>query len=355
MHSACPQQTERPGGEAAGRRRGTIGPCLAECSHSACPQRKEHARCQRRGHRVRGAPKRATRLTPPPHRGGQRGSEAGGEAKKGRAPPTADKCRASCLHRARNVHTPEKRQQGRPPPPQEGDEDGVPPADRAARWGGSRERTRYNRAVPRRVLAPCLPPTEGTCQGRGHRVRRATKGATRLTPPPHSGRKRGAEASGEAKKGRAPPRRQVPCLVPASCSQRACSGGQTTRAPPPPLHPHPPRKGTRTARRRQGDMGGGRRRDHKAGGRDERQAVGAPGSLNPAMKLTNKVPERGKKVGGKQGTARTRESRKERGKHQGRKRGGARANTADGGGRGDKSPKETLARDPTPGVWGPPR
>ena len=35
--------------------------------------------------------------------------------------------------------------------------------------------------------------------------------------------------------------------------------------------------------------------------------------------------------------------------------GGARANTADGGGRGHKSPKETLARDPTPGVWGPPR
>ena len=61
-------------------------------------------------------------------------------------------------------------------------------------------------------------------------------------------------------------------------------------------------------------MGGGRRTDHKAGGRDGRHAVGTPSSLNPALKLTNKVPERGKKAGGRQGMTGTRESRKERGK-----------------------------------------
>ena len=133
-------------------------------------------------------------------------------------------------------------------------------------------------------------------------------------PPPHRGRKRGAEASGEAKMGCAPPRRPVPRLVPALCSQRACYGGQTTRAPLPPPSPPPSQEGDEDGEETAWGHGGGRRRDHMAGGRDERQAGGAPGSLNPALKLTNKVPERGKKAGGKQGTAGTWESRKERGK-----------------------------------------
>ena len=34
--------------------------------------------------------------------------------------------------------------------------------------------------------------------------------------------------------------------------------------------------------------------------------------------------------------------------------GGAGANTAEGGGRGERGPKETLARDPASGVWPPP-
>ena len=54
-----------------------------------------------------------------------------GAAKKGRAnrkgvcPPPTGKCRATCLHRARNVHAPEERTTRAPPqspPPQEGDE-----------------------------------------------------------------------------------------------------------------------------------------------------------------------------------------------------------------------------------------
>ena len=83
-------------------------------------------------------------------------------------------------------------------------------------------------------------------------------------------------------------------------------------APPPP--PPPSQEGDQDGEDTAWGHGGGRRSDHKAAGRDGRQAVGAPGSLNPALKLTNKVPERGKKAGGKQGTAGTSESRKERGK-----------------------------------------
>ena len=56
-----------------------------------------------------------------------------------RPPPPADKCSASCLQRARNVHAPEERQPGRPPPPkppapQEGDEGGEETA--RGNWGG---------------------------------------------------------------------------------------------------------------------------------------------------------------------------------------------------------------------------
>ena len=86
--------------------------------------------------------------------------------------------------------------------------------------------------------------------------------------------------------------------------------------------------------------------------------MGTPGSLNPALKLTYKVPERGKKAGGRQGTAGTWEGRGKRrkggGKPQGRQRGGKGQHGGRGGGRGDKSPKETPARDPTSGVGGPP-
>ena len=81
----------------------------------------QHACHHRRGRRARRARKGATRLTPtPPHRARKRGTEASRAAKKGRAskkraPPPADKCRASCLHCARSVHAPEERQQERPP------------------------------------------------------------------------------------------------------------------------------------------------------------------------------------------------------------------------------------------------
>ena len=59
---------------------------------------------------------------------------------------------------------------------------------------------------------------------------------------------------------------------------------------------------------------------------------------------------------GKQGKARAWENRKGRGKG-GNPRvesRGAKANTADGGGFGERGPKETVARDPTPGVCPPP-
>ena len=67
----------------------------AQREHAPCkPQQGDHRGCDRR---VGRATTGATRLAPPPHL--QR-----------------DKCRASCLHRARDVLTPGDRQRGSPPP-----------------------------------------------------------------------------------------------------------------------------------------------------------------------------------------------------------------------------------------------
>ena len=85
--------------------------------------------------------------------------------------------------------------------------------------------------------------------------------------------------------------------------------------------------------------------------------MGAPGSLNPDQKLTNKMPERGRAEGegrGEAGHGGGLGEQKEGGNPK-VESGGTGANTAEGGGRGERGPKETLARDPTPGVWGAPR
>ena len=154
---------------------------------------------------------------------------------KGSSPPPlpADKCRATCSHRARNVHAQGERATNQ--------------TTAAGKHGG------YTVVVECacNVRATCLSPEAGTQDTKG------TEGShTANHRPPRRARTRGTEASWEAKKGRAnrkrappPPYRQVPRLVLASCSQRACSGGKATRAPPPPP-PQPFLRG------RKGEMGG---------------------------------------------------------------------------------------------------
>ena len=80
----------------------------------------------------------------------------------------------------------------------------VPATDRAAGWGGSKEKKRYNRAVARRVLAQCLPPTEGTCLF-PEAGTRGTKGAEEshtANTPHQTGRKRETEAHGSKRQHR---------------------------------------------------------------------------------------------------------------------------------------------------------
>ena len=73
-----------------------------------------------------------------------------------------------------------------PPPPREVEEEsgrteGVPPADKAAGWGGSRERARNHKAVPKGSSHRTCPK-QREHRGRVHRVQRAMKGDTRQTP-----------------------------------------------------------------------------------------------------------------------------------------------------------------------------
>ena len=104
------------------------------------------------------------------------------------------------------------------------------------------------------VLAICV--LHACHQRRGRRARRAPKGATGLNPPPpptererEEPKRAGRPRREERTKREPPPPRQVPRLVLASCSQRACSGGKATRGPLPPLTPTPSGRG----RGRRGD------------------------------------------------------------------------------------------------------
>ena len=268
MRSACPQQTEQPGGEAAGGRRGTTGPCLAECSHSACPQRKEHACCQRRGHRVRRAPKRATRLTPPPpHRGRKRGTEAGGEAKKRRAPPPQTSAApracivlAACILRRKD-------NKGAPPPPltptpsgrgrrQRGDGKRAP--NRQSSWVGRQQgEDEVQQGRASQSARTVLAPNGGNMPGAGTQGTKGAEGSHTANPPPppHREKERSrSERGGQEGKSPSPQTSAAPraCIVLAACMLRRTDNKGT----PPPPHPQTPRKGTMTARGQNGDMGG---------------------------------------------------------------------------------------------------
>ena len=117
----------------------------------------------------------------------------------------------------------------------------VSPIERAAGSGGGREKKRYNRAVPRTVLAQCLPLTEGVCsmlEAGTQGTKGAEEGHTANPPPPQRGTEGNRSGRGGQEEKTPPHRIQVPRLVLASCSQRAYSGERTTR-PPPPTPPHP--------------------------------------------------------------------------------------------------------------------
>ena len=130
--------------------------------HALCkPQRGDHRGCDRRvGRATTGATRQA-----PPHL--QR-----------------DKCRASCLHRARDVLTPEDRLRGSPPPPpQRGDSEGT--------WGGGRGQTdtprgetsgeRWRKKKTKETNAPQQGQTagaDGTRQEPGSTARGVGKGDT---------------------------------------------------------------------------------------------------------------------------------------------------------------------------------
>ena len=125
----------------------------------------------------------------------------------------------------------------------------------------------------------------------------------------------------------------MPCLVPAPCFQRACAKGRTARMPPPPPPPSP------TPTRGKGEGG-----EETARGQEKKTQSEQP--RTPTRQSRDR--QQGQtEHGGSQGTQQ-----------------GARVSApgdesweagTNGGGRGDKSPRTTLVRYPTSGVWGPPR
>ena len=280
--------------------------------------------------------------------------EKGGKAQRKPPPPTptastrACVVLASCLRHAcyEGTTTSPPPPPHTPPPPQgwgmkvgEG-EKRTPPEDKAAGWGGSGERVRdgpHDRA--RREHAP-YKPQRGDHRGCERRVGRATTGATRQAPPPAEG--------------------QVPRLVPAPCSRRGYARGQTARMPPPPPPSPPPaqERGEDSEETARGH-GGGAEDDRNAGGREGRRAEETPSSRSPKKKRSKtrrQSKDRQQRRTGHGTNQGARQGARERGTPLGKKA-GRQGPTPQrtGGGRGDKSPQETLVRYPTSGVWGPPR
>ena len=123
---------------------------------------------------------------------------------------------------------------------------------------------------------------------------------------------------------------------------------------PHPLLPHPPRKGARTARRQQGDMGGGRGRTETPGGEKggERRRRQAAGAQKKKTQQTN-APEQGQ-------TAETDGTRQEpgsaargagKGDTPGEESGEAGTNTAANRGGGGCGPSRPRRWDPMRSWW----
>ena len=171
-----------------------------------------------------------------------------------------------------------------------------------------------------REHAPCRPQ-RGDHQGRNRRKGRVTAGATRRAPPP-------------------PAEGQVPRLVPSPCLRRACAIGRTARTPPPPPPTPPPthEKGDDSEQTTRG-RGGGREKKNRPKRAPTRQSRGRQQGQTGH--------------GGGQGA---RQGARDRGMPLGTKaRRQGQTPQRTGGSRGGKSPRKTLVRYPTSGVWGPPR
>ena len=277
--------------------------------------------------------RREPRSDPPQgeHEGnrGKRGGQEGRNEQKGSSPPPprADKCRATCSHRARNVHAPEERT-----PLQ------MPVASKNSGYNVVMECACI-------VRASCLPPAAGT------RGTKGTGGSQKATPAPPIEQARGEpRRPGRPRRARRtereqpPPRGQVLRNVLASCPQRACPGGKDiTSAPPPP--PTPSGRG----RGRQGDEkerqekwgGGGHRGEHRAGESDRRQAVRAKGTherpqLETSPETDMQSARAGKSGGRERGTSRTRQQprRAERSAGRGKNKGSERRGRDQRSGRG---------------------
>ena len=141
-----------------------------------------------------------------------------------------------------------------------------------------------------------------------------TTGATRQPPPPAEG--------------------QVPSLVPAPCFRRACAKGRTARTPPPPapFSDAHPQKG----RGRRGDSG---RKKKKKKTQSEQPRTPTRQSRDRQQGQTGHGGSQGAQQGAR--VSAPGDERRDAGTNR--------------GGRGDKSPRTTLVRYPTSGVWGPPR
>ena len=257
-------------------------------------------------------------------------------------PQQKDKCRATCQCRACEVLTPEGGQRGRPPPPppppypqrkearatgrrrggkrDDGSGRRTPPEDTAAGWGGRGTRVRndpHDRAQGEH--APCKPQRGGR-RGCNRRKGRVTTRATRQPPPPSGGTS-------------AVPRA---CAVLPTCLR---SRADSENAPPPApysyAHPH---KGRGRRGDSEGTWGGaGEKKKHKTNNKGHQHARAGADSKGRRDMAGARGHSKGRGTGGRPW---------------GRRLGGR---DQRGGGRGDKSPRTTLVRYPTSGVWGPPR
>ena len=151
---------------------------------------------------------------------------------------------------------------GQPPPP--------PPEDKAARWGGSRERVRdgpHDRA--RRKHAPCKPQRGGTGGANAGWEGRRREPHGKPPPPPAEG--------------------QVPRLVPAPCLRRAYARGRTARTPPPPptpISPTHPGKGRGQRGDSEETWGGAEDRPKRRG---ERRVASGGGAKKKNPELASQV------------------------------------------------------------------
>ena len=197
-----------------------------------------------------------------------------------------------------------------------------PPEDAAAGWGGRGTRGRdipHDRA--QREHAPCRPQRgdhRGCNRGKG----RVTAGATQQAPPPPSGATSAAPRA---------------CDVLTTCLRNRADSEE---APPPPPTPPPTHEKGEDSEETARGHGGGQRKKKKTNNKGHQHARAGAGSRGRRDMVGDREHGKGRGTGGRPW---------------GRKQEAVTNTATNGGSRGDKSPRKTLVRYPTSGVWGPPR